>query len=421
MLFASFVLKGCSAIAIDMKYSVLFCPDAKGHLRMYVRYLGKRICFNVGFRIEPDKWDKSTQRCRRNTFHGADGIPATRINARIQSFENSVDEVANISADGISVDNFRIGIAESLGRMPKEEQRESYYGLYREYLRQESLRCGWSKGLIDHHRILIADWEAFVPDMSIDKIGCEILEEFRVYLVNKGLQNITISKKLSQSKWFFRWLVGKGKLDNLQFTAYSPKLKRASRAVIFLTWEELMLVYNHPLSSPHLERARDVFCFCCFTSLRYSDAHSLRKKDIYGDMLHITTQKTNDKLEIELNDYSRSILAKYESSDSDMALPVISNQKMNVYLKEICRECGIDELITETYYVGTKKHEVTKPKWQMVGTHCGRRTFICNALMLGISPNIVMKWTGHSDYSSMKPYIDIADKVKKKAMSLFNK
>ena len=50
-------------------------------------------------------------------------------------------------------------------------------------------------------------------------------------------------------------------------------------------------------------------------------------------------------------------------------------------------------------------------KWELVGTHPGRRTFIVNALFLGITPNIVMKWTGHSDYKAMKPYIDIVDSI----------
>ena len=53
-------------------------------------------------------------------------------------------------------------------------------------------------------------------------------------------------------------------------------------------------------------------------------------------------------------------------------------------------------------------------------THVGRKTFICNSLMLGIAPQIVMKWTGHSDYAAMKPYIEIADKAKEDAMSLFD-
>lgn len=41
--------------------------------------------------------------------------------------------------------------------------------------------------------------------------------------------------------------------------------------------------------------------------------------------------------------------------------------------------------------------------------------------MLGIAPQVVMKWAGHADYKAMKPYIDIADAAKQQAMSLFNK
>ena len=59
-------------------------------------------------------------------------------------------------------------------------------------------------------------------------------------------------------------------------------------------------------------------------------------------------------------------------------------------------------------------------KWKLMTTHVGRKTFICNSLMLGIAPQIVMKWTGHSDYAAMKPYIEIADKAKEDAMSLFD-
>jgi hypothetical protein len=53
-------------------------------------------------------------------------------------------------------------------------------------------------------------------------------------------------------------------------------------------------------------------------------------------------------------------------------------------------------------------------------THTGRRTFIVNALSLGIPPNIVMKWTGHSDYKAMKPYIDVVDEIKAESMKKFD-
>lgn len=89
-------------------------------------------------------------------------------------------------------------------------------------------------------------------------------------------------------------------------------------------------------------------------------------------------------------------------------------------LKELAELAGIDEPIRETYYKGNKRIDEVTPKYALLGTHAGRRTFICNALSLGIPAQVVMKWTGHSDYKAMKPYIDIADDIKANAMSKFN-
>jgi len=83
--------------------------------------------------------------------------------------------------------------------------------------------------------------------------------------------------------------------------------------------------------------------------------------------------------------------------------------------------CGLDTLITITYYKGATRFDEVYKKHELLTTHCGRRTFICNALTLGIAPNTVMKWTGHSDYKSMQPYIDVADAEREKAMNLFNR
>ena len=92
---------------------------------------------------------------------------------------------------------------------------------------------------------------------------------------------------------------------------------------------------------------------------------------------------------------------------------------MNTYIKDLGELCGFNDLITRvTVRAGQKITEV-HPKWQLLGTHAARRTFICTMLSMGISPQIVMKWTGHSDYKAMKPYIDIAESAKSEAMNVF--
>lgn len=135
----------------------------------------------------------------------------------------------------------------------------------------------------------------------------------------------------------------------------------------------------------------------------------------------ITTIKTADTLTIELNKYAISILEKYADSNiGGYVFPHITNQRMNIYIKELCELCEINEPITQTYYRGSERYEETAPKYELMGTHAGRRTFICNALMLGIPAEIVMKWTGHSNYRAMKPYIDVTNAAKASAMSKFN-
>ena len=102
------------------------------------------------------------------------------------------------------------------------------------------------------------------------------------------------------------------------------------------------------------------------------------------------------------------------------ALPNLTNQAMNRDIKDLCKLACINEEIRITTYKGSTRTDSVYQKWKKVGTHTGRRTFIVNALSLGISPSIVMKWTGHSDYKAMKPYIDIVDSAKAKSMTKFN-
>ena len=172
-----------------------------------------------------------------------------------------------------------------------------------------------------------------------------------------------------------------------------------------------------------LAKTRDLFCFCAFTCLRYSDMANLHRYDVQDGAISVVTQKTNARLQIKLNSYAQAILDKYKDQyfPGDLALPVISNQKMNQYLKEICELCGFNEPIHITGFRKGRRYDITVPKYSEISTHCGRKTFICFMLSIGIAPQVVMKFTGHADYKSMKPYIDIAEKAKTDAMDAMDK
>lgn len=148
---------------------------------------------------------------------------------------------------------------------------------------------------------------------------------------------------------------------------------------------------------------------------------NLRRSEIKGDHIEVTTVKTSDSLIIELNNHSKAILDKYKdvAFENDKALPVITNQKMNDYLKELVELAEINEPVRQTYYKGNERIDEVIPKYALLGT-LGVERLSVMPLALGIPPQVVMKWTGHSDYKAMKPCIDIADDIKANAMSKFN-
>ena len=236
-----------------------------------------------------------------------------------------------------------------------------------------------------------------------------------------GLKNSTIQKKLGFLKWFLKWATDHGYNTNLAYKTFRPTLKTTQNKVIYLSKSELerLRQLEIPVGVSSLEAVRDVFLFCCFSGLRHSDVYNLRKNDIKDDHIEVTTIKTGDSISIELNNVTREILHKYKDYPftDNRVLPVIQNQPMNRHLKDLCKLAGINEQIRVTTYKGNQRKDEIKEKWELVGTHTGRRTFIVNCLSLGIPPNVVMKWTGHSDYKAMKPYIDIVDSIKASEMT----
>ena len=84
------------------------------------------------------------------------------------------------------------------------------------------------------------------------------------------------------------------------------------------------------------------------------------------------------------------------------------------------KEIGIDAPTHHTYYIGSERHDEIVPKYELITTHTARHTFIVTAISLGISPTIILSWTGHKNYEAMRPYIAIANETSTQAMARFN-
>ncbi len=404
-------------------------------IRMRVNFSSQRIEFTTGYRIDVAKWDGDKQRvkngCTNKLKQSASEINATllgyytELQEIFKRFE--VAEIMPSPAELKEAFNNRHGQNEKteLASADTSNVPSNFYEAFDDFVRVCGRQNDWTHSTFEKFAAVKNHLKNFRSELSFEFFNEEGLTEYVQYLREvREMRNSTIGKQLSFLKWFLRWSFKQGMHSNNAYDTFKPKLKDTQKKIIFLTWEELnkLREFKIPPTKQALERVRDVFLFQCFTGLRYSDVFNLRRSDIKGDHIEVTTVKTSDSLIIELNDHSRAILEKYKDVEfeNDKALPVITNQKMNDYLKELAELAEINEPVRQTYYKGNERIDEVTPKYALLGTHAGRRTFICNALALGIPPQVVMKWTGHSDYKAMKPYIDIADDIKANAMSKFN-
>lgn len=396
-------------------------------IRMRLIFNGERLDFSTGYRIDTAKWNEETQRVKNGCTNKL-RQSASEINAELLKYYTLVQNIFKEFEvkDRIPTrEELKHCFNQSLPKTKMRPAKSDFFRVFDEFVKECGAHNNWTESTYEKFAAVKNHITGFNPTISFTTFNESGLNAYSGFLqTEKKMRNSTVSKQLGFLKWFLRWSHKKGYHANLTFQTFKPKLKHTQKKVIFLTWDELdkLRYYKIPSSQQYLERVRDVFLFCCFTGLRYSDVYNLKKSDIKNNHIEITTIKTADSLIIELNNHSRAILDKYKNIhfENDKALPVISNQKMNDYVKELAEAAEINDSVRETYYKGNKRYDEVFPKYALVSTHAGRRTFICNALSLGIPAQVVMKWTGHSDYKAMRPYIDIADDIKANAMDKFN-
>lgn len=417
---------------VFMKHSITYVlvkrNNRPGEVRVRMR-VGKLATFNIPYTVNPDKWNKGTNRCNANTTHGKDKVSAYIINSEIQRYE---DAATKLLVNDLSPDEFR----ESFNNIIKGEKKKSnpFFETFDKYIKEQGKKKGWVKKNYEKNEVVKTHLKKFNPDLSFNLTSKDI-DNFIYFLNSKearmnvkkpktGLKNSTSERYVSMLKWFLTWAKKEGYYSGDLNTEYSINLKQVEKkAKVFFTWDELMEWYTFDFGTDSYNQVRDCVSLMSFTSLRHSDLSTLKKQDVFKDHIIVYTEKTDDGLRIDLNNYSRAILDKYKhvTFANDLAMPVISNQKMNDYLKEMGKIIKFTEPVKVVYYIGSVRHDETYPKHELLSTHVGRRTFIVNAIYLGIEPVVVMKWTGHKDYNSMKPYIAIVDELKNREMDKFNK
>lgn len=234
-------------------------------------------------------------------------------------------------------------------------------------------------------------------DLLLREVKGELVREFEFFMkTEKGCQQNTVIRYMKCFKKVINLAIANEYIARNPFAGI--KFHEVPVNKEFLTLEELNRLSEKEFEIYRLELVRDVFLFCCFTGLAFIDVYNLRKEHLVTDnngnlWIRKTREKTNNMCNIPLLNVPKQILDKYADHpvclDKGVMLPVMCNQKMNSYLKEIADMCGIKKNLT---------------------THTARHTaasvvFLAN----NVSLSNVAKMLGHSNTRMTQHYAKVLD------------
>ena len=404
-----------------------------GQVMIRVRWNSKKneVGFSVGYTIDPLKWDSDKQLVKSNTTHKIGGkiVYAREINNAIRSFLVCIEEVFakyDLHSKTPTTTDLKELVNEKLGRIKQETVNEdkvkTLKDIFSEFLLLRPQEGNWGDKIHEKYDQMWTQLSSCDPNITLETLDQLKVQELVGWYIKNDYCNRTIQKQIRILKSFLRWVSRHGYTINSGVLEFKLRLKVIPRTVTFLKYKELMhfFHYEFPKEKEYLSKARDMFCFMAFTSLRYSDLAALKPVNLVDGCLDFCTEKTDDKLHIALNEHAQQIIEKYSWYKGDTIFPVPSNQKLNDYLKEAAKLAGLDREISQVYFKGNTRHEDTYKFWEQISCHDARRTFVCCSLALGIPASVVMSCTGHSDYATMKPYIEVADETQKIQIEKWN-
>lgn len=417
---------------IEIKFNARVFVHKSGNVLIRVRWNGKKssVEFSTGVYADLTRWDLEKQCAVRGTTHKVSEhlFTAREINVRITECLGVINEVF---AEFALLDQVPtpVKLKEKLfGRLRKplqipENQKfeKDFDEIFKEFMEKCGHERNWTEKVHCKYQQVWTHLHCCDPKVSLETLNKSKMQQLRDWYVKNNYKNRTSTKQFKILKSFLRWMLANGYPVNQEALEYKPNLIVVPKTVTYLKYRELKEFsdYVFPENKKYLEKARDMFVFMSLTSLRYSDLYNLRPSHINDNTITMYTVKTHDRITIPLTEKAKEIIEKYKGNPGKdgRLFPVPTDEKLNLFLKEAAEMAGLDKEFCMVYYIGSKRFEETKKMYEIIGCHDARRTFICISLALGIPAEIVMKASGHSDYESMKPYIEVADETQAQEMA----
>ena len=388
------------------KSKTLSNGTAPVYLRLTVA--GERIEFTTRRYVKPERWNPDMQKMTGTTEE------ARLLNSYLKALEQQVFEAQRLMMDGRETVTAEALKNRLLGVPDATKRSKMLVAVFQEHNKRVAALVGrdYAKGTLGRyeislrHTIAFMQWQYQKPDMDIKEVDHEFITSYDFYLRSqRGCSNNSTVKYIRNFKKVIRLCLDNGWLDKDPFVSYKVKLKEVKRP--YLTVDEIKTIADKNFGNDRLTQVRDIFLFSCYTGLAYIDVKKLRRSEIVTGIdknkwLSTTRQKTDTTTRVPLLPIALDILKKYENNVEclhyDRALPVLSNQKMNSYLKEIADCCGIDKVLT---------------------FHIARHSFATSiTLANGVSMESVSKMLGHTNLRTTQHYAKILDAKVSEDMAL---
>lgn len=261
-----------------------------------------------------------------------------------------------------------------------------------------------------YNRKLLADFETHSKkQLHFKSIDLEFYNSFINYSVTiKKHSANTLSRNIGLLKTFMNWAFANNHTYKTDFKNFKNVKKEITNEVA-LTLEQVKEVYQFDFTqNKRLERVRDLFVFGSSTGMRFSNYSKIKKTDIENNHINVRDKKNPDKsLYIPLNDFSKSILKKY-----NYKLPKMSNQNFNNYIKEVFQAIGYTQDVKITKKIGKNRTEELIPFYKRISSHTSRRSFITIMKNEKIPDKVIMSYTGHRSLEVLNRYYRPNDEEK---------
>lgn len=353
--------------------------------------------------IKPKYWSDIQQKAKKNA-------PETEsINAALEHFKKRIASIMEYLAYEEVEITPRLLQEKLLG---KKEQKRTILSVFKEHNENAKKLMGidFAKGTVERYETSYKHTKDFIrwrykrDDLALDELNQQFVKDYELYFKTvRNCAHNSATKYLKNFKKIVRIALANGWLKKDPFATIKFKLKQVD--AVYLNDEELEAISQKELHIERINQVRDVFLFCCFTGLAFSDVKTLNAEHLATDKdgflwIHKKRQKTNQMSTIFVIDAARRLLEKYKNeTDLQMKgvlLPVLSNQKMNSYLKEIADLCGIQKAIS---------------------THTARHTFATTVALDNNMPlEVVSKTLGHSNIKMTQRYARTTENLIKKNM-----